>query len=60
MIEVPEKCLNCEHTIINFENVHIGWCKYEYRTVVRCDCSPVKYIVGCRSAEVYCVRKKEK
>ena len=59
MTNIPEKCLSCDHTIIQFENVHKGWLKYEYEPVVRCDCFPVHYIVGCACAEIYCKRRKE-
>lgn len=54
---VPDKCLTCDHTIMQFEDVHKGWGKYEMETVVRCDCSPGKFRVGCVCAEVYCERK---
>ena len=57
MLPVPEKCLNCDHTIVQLEDVHQGWCKYEMETVVRCDCFPVHYRVGCVSAEMYCAKK---
>ena len=56
-MNIPEKCQTCEHTIMAFENVHKGWCKYDVEAVVRCDCSPQKYKVGCRCAEVYCRKK---
>lgn len=58
-MNTPDKCMDCEHTIIQFENVHKGWCKFEYEPVVRCDCSPTHHIVGCVCAEMYC-RKKTK
>lgn len=57
MMKVPEKCLNCDHTIVQFENVHKGYCKYEMETVVRCDCSPAQYKVGCVCAEVHCKKR---
>lgn len=56
---IPDKCKDCEHTIIQFEEVHKGWLKYEYESVVRCDCFPANYKVGCVSADVYCVKKGE-
>ena len=58
-MNTPDKCMDCEHTIIQFENVHKGWCKFEYEPVVRCDCSPVHYKVGCVCAEMYCRKKTE-
>lgn len=60
MIETPKKCLNCSHAITNFENVHMGYCKFEYMPVIRCDCNNVKYICGCICAEMYCIKKEEK
>ena len=56
---IPDKCLDCNHTLMAFENVHKGWCKYEIEEVVRCDCSPQHHIVGCVCAEVYCIKGKE-
>ena len=56
---IPDKCLDCEHTIIQLENVHQGWCKYQIESVVRCDCSPEQFRVGCVCAEMYCVKKRE-
>ena len=58
MNTLPEKCLDCEHTIIQLENVHKGWCKYQMETVVRCDCFPVHYKVGCVCAEQYCQKNR--
>ena len=58
-MEIPNKCMDCEHTIVQFEDVHDGWCKYHLDSVVRCDCFPVRYKVGCISAEVYCKKKKQ-
>lgn len=57
MMKVPEKCLNCDHTIVQFENVHKGYCKYEMEAVVRCGCSPAQYKAGCVCAEVYCEKR---
>ena len=57
MEDIPEKCLTCNHTIIQLENVHQGWCKYQIESVVRCDCGPEHYRVGCVSAEQYCERR---
>ncbi len=54
---IPDKCLDCNHTIIQFEEVHEGWCKYHLDTVVRCDCFPAHYKVGCACAEQYCKKK---
>lgn len=59
MQKIPEKCLDYNHTIIALENVHKGWCKYELESVVRCDCFPARYIVGCVCAEVHCQKSKE-
>ena len=56
MTDIPDKCLNCDHTIIQFENVHHGWCKFLVEPVVRCDCFPAHYKVGCVCANVYCVK----
>ena len=58
MTNVPEKCLTCDHTIIQLEEVNQGWGKYQLETVIRCDCFPAQYIVGCTSAEVYCEKRK--
>ena len=57
MLPIPEKCLDCNHTIIQLENVHQGWLEFQMETVVRCDCGPVYYKVGCVCAEVYCKKK---
>ena len=57
---IPDKCINCKHAITSFESVHQGWGVYEMETVVRCDCFPVRYKVGCACAEVYCKNKKNK
>ena len=27
-MKMPDKCRNCPHTIVRFEEVHEGWCKY--------------------------------
>lgn len=56
-MDIPDKCTDCKHAIIAFENVHQGWCMYQLESVVRCDCNPVRYRVGCASADMYC--KKE-
>ena len=56
-MSTPDKCTNCEHAIVQFEEVHDGWCKFHLDAVVRCDCFPARYIVGCTSAEVYCKKK---
>lgn len=58
MNETPEKCLDCTHAVIAFESVHQGWCKYQMETVVRCDCNPVRYRVGCACAEMYCEKRR--
>lgn len=55
-MNIPEKCFDCNHTIILFENVHKGWSRYQLENVVRCDCFPAHYIVGSVCAEVYCKR----
>lgn len=57
---IPDKCTDCKHAVIAFESVHQGWCKYQMETVVRCDCYPVKYRVGCASAEVYCEKRRRR
>lgn len=57
MTAVPDKCLDCDHTIIQLEDVNQGWGKYQLEPVIRCDCFPAQYIVGCTSAEVYCEKK---
>ena len=56
---IPDKCKDCDHTIIQFENVHKGWCKYEYEAVIRCDRSSAQYKVGCVCAEIYCEKRGE-
>lgn len=56
---IPDKCTDCKHAVIAFESVHQGWGEYKMETVVRCDCFPVRYRVGCASAEVYCKKKKK-
>lgn len=53
-MNTPEKCINCEHAFVQFEQVHDGWGIYHLDYVVRCDCFPVHYIVGCSCAEMYC------
>lgn len=53
---IPEKCMTCEHTVMQFEEVHKGWCKFQLEEVVRCDLSG--HIVGCVCANVYCDRKE--
>lgn len=58
MMKIPDKCLDCSHTIIQLENVNDGWCKYHLDLVVRCDCFPAHYIVGCVCANMYCIKKK--
>lgn len=60
MMQIPDKCFDCEHTIVQLEDVHKGWGKYEMEAVVRCDCFPAQYKVGCSCAEVYCVKKEKK
>ena len=55
---VPDKCLECDHTIILLENVHQGWCKYHMETVIRCGRDPLQHRVGCVCAEMYCDKKK--
>lgn len=57
-MKIPDKCLDCDHTIINLENVHDGWCKYHMETVIRCDCFPAQYKVGCVCAEIYCENRR--
>lgn len=56
---IPDKCLDCSHAITTFEDVHKGWCKYELEYVIRCDCAPQKYVVGCVCAELYCRGRKD-
>lgn len=58
MKQIPKKCETCNHTIMEIEKVHIGWCRYQYEVVVRCDCAPQHYIVGCCCAEQYCRNKR--
>ena len=58
MSDIPDKCLTCEHTSIQFEEVHKGYCKFEMESVVRCDYSG--YRVGCVSADCYCDRNERK
>lgn len=57
-MSIPDKCGGCEHTIIRFENVHRGWCKFEYEMMVRCGRDPLQHPCGCRCAEMYCDRKE--
>lgn len=56
---IPDKCQECNHTIIRLEEVHDGWCEYHLDTVIRCDCFPAQYIVGCVCANQYCKRKEK-
>ena len=56
-MKIPDKCKDCEHAIVQLEKVHDGWCKFHLDSVVRCNCFPAHYIVGCTSAEVYCKKK---
>lgn len=58
-IPIPNKCIGCKHAITELESVHQGWCKYQMEIVVRCDCSQLRYRVGCVCAEMYCKNKKE-
>lgn len=58
-MNVPDKCLTCNHTIIVLENVHKGWCRFQLESVVRCDCFPAHYIVGSVAANVHCNKRKE-
>ena len=55
-IQTPDKCLTCNHTIIQLENVHQGRCQFQLESVIRCDCSG--YRVGCVCAEIYCENKQ--
>ena len=57
-MKIPDKCLDCDHTIINLEEVHDGWCKYHMETVIRCDCFTAQYKVGCVCAEIYCENRR--
>ena len=59
MVNIPQKCLTCNHTLMKFENVNKGNCEFQYEEVVRCDCSPMKYPVGCVCADIYCERKEQ-
>lgn len=59
-MKVPDKCLDCDHTIIQMEEVHDGWCKYHLDCVVRCDCFPAHYKVGCVCADIYCKKSRLK
>lgn len=56
MKKIPEKCINCPHTSVKMEQVHIGFCRYIFDVVTRCDLSGYK--VGCVAAEVYCDRNE--
>ena len=58
-MKVPDKCLDCDHTIMRFEEVNEGFGKSHLDCVVRCDCFPVHYIVGCACAEIYCEKRKK-
>jgi hypothetical protein len=58
-MNIPDKCLTCNHTIIAPENVHKGWCKFQLESVVRCDRFPARYIDGSVAANVYCNKRKE-
>ena len=57
---IPNKCLTCPNATVELENVHKGWLKYQLESVVRCECSPQRFRVGCVCAEVYCDRKGNK
>lgn len=58
MQKIPDKCLDCNHTIIQLENTHKGWCKFQIESVVRCDRFPAHYIVGSVAADVYCDKRE--
>ena len=57
-MSIPAKCMNCEHAITIFENVHKGWMRFQYESVTRCDCHPAPPKVGCVAAESVCVKKE--
>lgn len=59
-MNIPDKCYDCNHTIIQLEQVSDGWNKYYMDTVVRCDCFPAHYRVGCVCADIYCQNKLQK
>jgi hypothetical protein len=56
MEKIPEKCINCPHSSVKIEHVHMGFERYRFETVTRCDLSGYK--VGCVAAEVYCDRNE--
>lgn len=60
MNSIPDKCTVCERAVTTFEEIHKGWCKFEYEAVTRC--YNIKnmpaYIVGCVCAEQYCDKKE--
>ena len=58
-MNVPDKCITCSHALSSFEEVHKGWCKFQYEAVVRCDCAPDHPKVGCVVAEVTCAKNRE-
>ena len=58
-MNIPDKCINCNHSIAKIENVHKGWMKYQLETVLRCDCSPTHSVVGCVVAEMTCAKNRE-
>lgn len=57
-MNIPEKCLDCDHAIPQLENVHDGYLKFHLDSVVRCDCSPLQFKVGCVCAEMSCIKRK--
>lgn len=60
MKKIPDKCLDCKHAIIQMEQIpDRKTYKFYMDTVVRCDCFPVHYRVGCSSAEMYCEKNHQ-
>lgn len=54
---LPDKCVGCSHLLTSFEEVHLGFLKYEIGMIFRCDCHDCHYKCGCVCADVYCVNK---
>lgn len=60
MNAIPNKCVECKHAITAIESVHQGWCAYQMEIVVRCDCNPCRFHMGCACADMYCKKGKNK
>lgn len=59
MNAIPNKCIECKHANTALESVHQGWNVYQMEIVVRCDCNPCRFRVGCACADMYCKKGKK-